>query len=69
MPEAERLARLRASIDEHPQRWRRVLGEEVFRRTFLGGTKKGDAEGCVKAFAKNNKDNALKKKPKVKLAA
>ncbi|PSR82102.1 hypothetical protein BD289DRAFT_23828 [Coniella lustricola] len=64
MPEAGKLAKLRASIDEHPQQWRRVLSEEGFRRTFLAGTKKGDAEGCIKAFTKHNKGNALKKKPK-----
>ncbi|KAF3761806.1 hypothetical protein M406DRAFT_281903 [Cryphonectria parasitica EP155] len=64
MPDAGRLARLRASVDEHPRRWRRVLGEEGFRRTFLPGTRQGDVEGCVKAFAKYNKSNALKTKPK-----
>lgn len=34
-PDGEALHKLRASIDERPRRWRRVLGEETFRRTFL----------------------------------
>lgn len=65
MPDAGHLAKLRASIDERPRRWRRVLSEEAFRRVFLPGAKRGDEEGCVKEFAKRNKENALKKKPKV----
>lgn len=67
MPDAGRLAKLRASIDERPQRWRRVLAGESFRRMFLPGAKEGDEEACVKAFAKHNKENALKTKPKVGL--
>lgn len=65
MPDAGRLAKLRASIDEHPRRWRRVLAGESFRRMFLPAAKEGDAEACIKAFAKHNKENALKTKPKV----
>lgn len=67
MPDARQLAKLRASVDEHPRRWRRVLSEDNFRGTCLPGTKAGDEDGCVKAFAKHNKDNALKTKPKVSL--
>ncbi|SPQ26811.1 70b747c9-8dfd-416e-b1ad-c81284031d8c [Thermothielavioides terrestris] len=35
-PDAAALARLRASIDERPRRWRRVLNEPSFREVFLG---------------------------------
>ncbi|KAL2149317.1 hypothetical protein VTH82DRAFT_8665 [Thermothelomyces myriococcoides] len=35
-PDAEALRKLRASIDERPARWRRVLAEPRFRETFLG---------------------------------
>lgn len=34
-PDAQALARLRASIDERPRRWRRVLCDPLFRDTFL----------------------------------
>ena len=35
-PSGAALAQLRASIDERPQWWRRVLGEAAFGETFLG---------------------------------
>ncbi|KAK3292503.1 uncharacterized protein B0H64DRAFT_467597 [Chaetomium fimeti] len=52
-PDGPALHRLRASIDERPQRWRRVLNEVGFRERFLGGKGKkgggdvgeGDGEG------------------------
>lgn len=65
MPGKDHLAKLRASIDERPGRWRTVLGQERFRRAFLPGAKAGDEENCVREFAKRNKENALKTKPKV----
>lgn len=66
MPDAARLAKLRRSVDERPRAWRRVLGEEAFRRTFLPGVKSADGdEACLRAFAKHNKEHALKTKPKV----
>lgn len=65
MPDAGSLAKLRDSIDRHPERWRTALGNEGFRRTFFGGVKSGDVEGCVRAFCRSNKENALKTKPKV----
>lgn len=65
MPDAARLAKLRRSVDERPRAWRRVLGEEAFRRTFLPGAKSGDDEACLRTFAKHNKESALKTKPKV----
>ncbi|KAL2019378.1 hypothetical protein VTK56DRAFT_9669 [Thermocarpiscus australiensis] len=35
-PDAGALHRLRASVDERPRRWRRVLSAPAFRETFLG---------------------------------
>ncbi|KAK3303242.1 uncharacterized protein B0T15DRAFT_539612 [Chaetomium strumarium] len=35
-PDSSALARLRASIDERPRRWRRVLNDGAFKETFLG---------------------------------
>ncbi|KAK2599697.1 hypothetical protein N8I77_011429 [Diaporthe amygdali] len=63
-PDASHLAKLRASIDERPRRWRRVLLEDSFRATFLPGAKRGDEKSCLKAFCKANTENALKTKPK-----
>ncbi|POS70410.1 hypothetical protein DHEL01_v211196 [Diaporthe helianthi] len=63
-PDAGHVAKLRASIDERPRRWRRVLLDEAFRSTFLPGAKSGDEKSCVKAFCKANAENALKTKPK-----
>lgn len=65
-PEASHLQKLRASIDERPQRWRRALNDERFKSTFLPkAAKKGGDEAALKAFAETNKGNALKTKPKV----
>ena len=63
-PPADALAKLRASIDERPWRWRRVLNGEEFRGTFLPGAKAGE-EGVVREFAKRNQEGALKTRPKV----
>ncbi|KAJ5010610.1 hypothetical protein K4K57_006931 [Colletotrichum sp. SAR 10_99] len=62
-PEAQHLQALRASIDERPRRWRRVLNDERFKRTFLPKVKKAGEEAAILAFADVNKGNALKKKP------
>ncbi|CAN8097661.1 unnamed protein product [Discula destructiva] len=64
MPDAAALARIRASIDRHPERWRTALGNDGLRKAFLGGVKQGDVEGCVRAFCMSNRENALKTKPK-----
>lgn len=64
-PDAGHLAKLRASIDERPRRWRRALLEDEFRKEFLPGAKRGDEKSCLKAFCKANVENALKTKPKV----
>jgi uncharacterized protein (TIGR02453 family) len=76
-PDGESVHRLRASIDERPRRWRRVLTEPGFQGMFFpevgageGKVKKvkakeKDREAAVlKAFAKGNAENALKTKPK-----
>lgn len=65
LPDAQTVAKLRASIDERPARWRRVLVDDAFRRIFLPTAKSGDEESCLKAFCKSNEGNALKTKPKV----
>ncbi|ROW03066.1 hypothetical protein VMCG_05747 [Cytospora schulzeri] len=64
LPDAQAIAKLRASIDERPARWRRALMDEDFRRTFLPTAKSGDEKSCLRAFAKANEGNALKTKPK-----
>jgi hypothetical protein len=57
--------KLRASIDERPNRWRRALNDEAFKRTFLPkAAKKSDPEAALLAFAEKNQNNALKTKPK-----
>ncbi|KAI3543852.1 hypothetical protein CABS01_12653 [Colletotrichum abscissum] len=64
-PEASHLQKLRESIDERPRRWRRVLNDERFKRTFLPKSlQKGGEEAALKGFAETNKGNALKTKPK-----
>ncbi|OAA68255.1 hypothetical protein SPI_00450 [Niveomyces insectorum RCEF 264] len=68
-PENDDLRLLRASIDERPQRWRRVLAHDaVFRQTFLPAASSAAAKGgeaaALKAFAAHNTEGALKTKPK-----
>jgi uncharacterized protein (DUF2461 family) len=65
-PEAASVAKLRASIDERPQRWRRALMNERFRKAFMPKAKATE-EAVLKAFAEANKSGALKTKPKVSL--
>lgn len=62
-PPAEALARARASVDERPWRWRRILNDPDFRRMFLEGAKPGE-EGAVAEFVKRNREGALKTRPK-----
>ncbi|KAF3055019.1 hypothetical protein GL218_07644 [Daldinia childiae] len=64
-PEADALARLRASVDERPHRISRVLTNPTFRKTFLPEAKSGNEKSVIAAFAAKNQDNALKTKPKV----
>ncbi|KAM0562766.1 hypothetical protein ACHAPJ_001606 [Fusarium lateritium] len=64
-PSGEQMQRLRASIDERPNRWRRALNDEAFKRTFLPkAAKKSDPNAALLAFAEKNTQNALKTKPK-----
>ncbi|KAI1078142.1 hypothetical protein F5B20DRAFT_244141 [Whalleya microplaca] len=63
-PDADALAKLRASIDERPHRIRRVLMNPAFCRTFLPHAKKNNEKSVLAAFAAANQENALKTKPK-----
>ncbi|KAI0477294.1 hypothetical protein GGR56DRAFT_636649 [Xylariaceae sp. FL0804] len=66
-PDAAALGRLRAHIDAHPERLRAVLMAPDFRRTFLpetAGKANSSEADVVKAFAKRNREGALKTKPK-----
>lgn len=63
-PPGDQIAKVRESIDERPRRWRRVLGDETFRQTFMPDVK-GGAEDAVQAFVQRNQNNALKKRPMV----
>lgn len=59
------MQKLRASIDERPNRWRRALNDEPFKRMFLPkAANKSDPNAALLAFAEKNKENALKTKPK-----
>ncbi|KAK4130937.1 hypothetical protein BT67DRAFT_170196 [Trichocladium antarcticum] len=51
-PAGDALQRLRASIDERPRRWRRVLGAEAFRTTFLAPAAPAVGEGGVEEAEK-----------------
>ncbi len=65
-PDADALRRLRASIDERPSRWRRVLAAEPFRRVFLPVARAGDHDSLVAAFVERNREGALKTRPLVR---
>ncbi|KAG6008459.1 hypothetical protein E4U21_004481 [Claviceps maximensis] len=63
-PQASSMAKLRRSIDRHPDRWRRVLNEASFKKVFFPKIKlSAGPEAAVQAFAGRNKENALKKRP------
>ncbi len=63
-PEAQPLSLMRTNIDRKPKRLRRVLTEPQMRKEILGVTQ-NDEKKAIKAFAEQNKENALKTKPKV----
>ncbi|KAK0751195.1 hypothetical protein B0T18DRAFT_443755 [Schizothecium vesticola] len=63
-PSAPSLARLRASIDAHPARWRRALSDPGLAGAFFPEAKPGDEEAALAAFAAHNASSALKTKPK-----
>lgn len=65
MPDAQQLALLRQNIDRKPKRLRQVLTEPQMRKQILGVTS-NDEKKAIKAFADQNKENALKTKPKVR---
>ncbi|OAL19736.1 hypothetical protein AYO22_09263 [Fonsecaea multimorphosa] len=64
MPESQPLALLRANIDRKPKKLRRVLAEAQLRKQVLG-VASNDEKKAIKAFADQNKENALKTKPKL----
>jgi uncharacterized protein (DUF2461 family) len=66
MPEAQPLALLRRNIDRKPEKIRAVLTEPKMRKLILGGVG-NDEKKAIDAFTRQNQDNALKTKPKVRL--
>ena len=65
MPEASKLALIREDIDRNSGRIKSVLRDERIRREFLKGISDEEAT-ALKAFADQNKENALKSRPKVR---
>lgn len=64
MPDAQALAKLRRAIDRKSHLMKRSLLGEGLRKEFLGGVSLDEGK-AAKAFAAQNKENALKTKPKV----
>ncbi|KAL8889811.1 MAG: hypothetical protein Q9215_002953 [Flavoplaca cf. flavocitrina] len=62
-PEAAPLAAMRKDIDRKSDRLKSVLLDPAMRKEFLSGISKDDKK-AVKAFVEQNKENALKTKPK-----
>ncbi|KAL8991623.1 MAG: hypothetical protein Q9169_007811 [Polycauliona sp. 2 TL-2023] len=62
-PEAAPLAAMRKDIDRKSYKLKTVLMDPAIRKEFLGGISKDDKK-AVKAFVEQNKENALKTKPK-----
>lgn len=63
-PDAAPIALLRTEIDQRPERLRSVLNEPNMRKHIFGGIAK-DEKKAIRAFCEQNKENALKTKPKV----
>lgn len=57
---------MRRDIDQKSHKLRSVLLDPAMRKEFLGGIPK-DEKKAIKAFVEQNKENALKTKPKVGL--
>ena len=55
---------MRRDIDRKSHRLKGVLLDPAMRKEFLGGISKDDKK-AVKTFVEQNKENALKTKPKV----
>ncbi|KAL9626117.1 MAG: hypothetical protein Q9204_007567 [Flavoplaca sp. TL-2023a] len=62
-PEAAPLAAMRKDIDRKSDKLKSVLLDPAMRKEFLSGISKDDKK-AVKAFVEQNKENALKTKPK-----
>ncbi|CAO1598804.1 hypothetical protein XANCAGTX0491_002564 [Xanthoria calcicola] len=62
-PEAAPLAAMRRDLDRKSHRLKDVLLDPTMRKEFLGGTSKEEKK-AVEAFVEQNKENALKTKPK-----
>jgi len=63
-PEADPVKLLRTDIDQRSSRIRAVLTDAGIRKHIFGGIGK-DENKAIKAFCKQNEENALKTKPKV----
>lgn len=68
MPEPEPLSRLRRDVDRRSYRLKEILMESRLRREYLDGAAK-DEKKVVKAFVGQSQENALKTKPKVRIAS
>lgn len=66
MPEAAPLALVRRDIDRSANKLKRVLMEPGIRKEVLGGVPKDETK-AIKAFVSQNRENALKTKPKVRV--
>lgn len=66
-PEADKLALLREDIDHNSHRLKAVLQRPDMRREFFNGIP-DDEKKAVQAFVSQNKESALKTKPKVSTA-
>ncbi|KAL8687905.1 MAG: hypothetical protein Q9224_005019 [Gallowayella concinna] len=62
-PEAAPLTLMRKDIDRKSHKLKTVLMEPAMRKEFLGGIPK-DEKKAIRAFTEQNKENALKTKPK-----
>ncbi|KAH1416569.1 hypothetical protein KXV52_006251, partial [Aspergillus fumigatus] len=62
-PEADKLALLREDIDHNSHRLKAVLQRPDMRREFFNGIP-DDEKKAVQAFVSQNKESALKTKPK-----
>jgi hypothetical protein len=63
-PEADKLALLREDIDHNSHRLKAVLRRPDMRREFFKGIP-DDEKKAIQAFVSQNKESALKTKPKV----
>lgn len=64
MPDADKLAVLREEIDQHSDRLKAVLVRPDMRREIFDGVP-DDTDAAVRAFVSQNKESALKVRPKV----